>query len=116
MRHVGRHAYDGARRGGDSAPTDSHRKGALNDEYEGVERRRVLAEALTGVEREQRHVSTVRLGKHAAGDSLLGVREQGAESERVGRGYRRVSHFPTIRAAPAALLERTRVDFQTAPA
>jgi len=78
VRHVGGHAHDCAWRGGDSAPTNGQRKCTLDDENERVERRRVLTEALASVEREQGHIPTGRFGKHAAGDTLLGVCQQGA--------------------------------------
>ena len=77
---------------------------SVQHEHERVERRRVLTEPLAGIEREQRHVSTAGLGEHAAGDSLLRVREQGTDLEGLGGWDRRINHargHTSRRAAPA---------------
>lgn len=50
MGHVGRHAYDGARRRTDGGPADRQGEGAFEDQHERVERRRMFGESLPRVE------------------------------------------------------------------
>ena len=86
VRHVGRHANDVARARLDGVAVDGQDERSLQHQHERLERRRMLGQALAGSECEQGHAATAAPGEHAAGDPVLGRRDQIDKAQGFSRG------------------------------
>ena len=76
MRDAGGQSHDGTGPGRHRFSADRKRDRSIDHKRQRVVGRGVFSEALTGIEREERHVAAAGLREHAAGDAALGWRNQ----------------------------------------
>ena len=119
MRDVRAHADNRPWHRGGGRPSNSQSKRAFEDEHEGIEGRRVLAEFLARIEREQCHGAARSASQDAAGNALFGRCDERVKLESLcvgddrvtGHGmisWRAVTHRPSGSACSGDTLKDNR--------